>query len=100
MYQDKKITFIDLFAGIGGIRKGFEQACNLHGLMSECVYTSEIKKSAINVLKQNNPNEIVYGDITKEISLNIPAFDFLLAGFPCPAEGAALSKVISPYLPL
>lgn len=40
-----KIKFIDLFAGIGGIRKGFELACEKKGLESECVFTSEIKGS-------------------------------------------------------
>ena len=37
------IKFIDLFAGIGGIRKGFELACAEKGYKSECVFTSEIK---------------------------------------------------------
>ena len=38
-----KIRFIYLFAGIGGIRKGFEQACAAKGFETECVFTSEIK---------------------------------------------------------
>ena len=42
----KMIKFIDLFAGIGGIRKGFELACAERGLRSECVFSSEIKPYA------------------------------------------------------
>ena len=53
------IKFIDLFAGIGGIRQGFELACKENGLQAQCVFTSEIKPAAIKVLKQNYPNETV-----------------------------------------
>ena len=87
--MNKTIKFIDLFAGIGGIRKGFEMACENDGFKSECVFTSEIKPYAINVLKQNHPNEEVNGDITKIKTDNIPDFDFLLAGFPCQAFSMA-----------
>ncbi len=44
------IRFVDLFAGIGGIRKGFELACAGRGLCAECVFTSEIKPHAVAVL--------------------------------------------------
>ena len=47
MMSQKKIKFIDLFAGIGGIRMGFENACSKSGIISECVFTSEIKEEAI-----------------------------------------------------
>lgn len=87
--MDKKIKFIDLFAGIGGIRKGFELACAEKGFQTECVFTSEIKPYAVEVLKQNHPDEEINGDITQVDAANIPDFDFLLAGFPCQAFSAA-----------
>lgn len=85
----KEIRFIDLFAGIGGIRKGFELACQDLGIPTKCVFTSEIKPHAISVLKQNHPDENIVGDITQVSEKNIPNFDYLLAGFPCQAFSAA-----------
>lgn len=74
------IRFIDLFAGIGGMRLGFEQACHLFGIESQCVLSSEIDKKARETYIRNF-HEQPAGDI-REIEL-IPDFDFLLAGFPC-----------------
>ena len=71
-----KLTFIDLFAGIGGIRKGFEDE------QTKCVFSSEWDKFAVQTYKANY-NETPYGDITKINELDIPNHDVLLAGFPC-----------------
>lgn len=89
MEKSNKIRFIDLFAGIGGIRCGFEQAAETAGIKTECVFTSEIKPHAIEILKQNYPDEKIHGDITKIQSSEIPDFDFLFGGFPCQSFSAA-----------
>lgn len=81
----KKVKFVDLFAGIGGIRKGFEIAFQKCGYDTECVLTSEIKPHAYKVLEANHPHETIKGDITSIDEKTIPDFDFLLAGFPCQA---------------
>jgi len=80
-----KVKFIDLFAGIGGIRKGFEIAFHKRGYETECVMTSEIKPHACKVLKANHPDEEIRGDITSIKADSIPDFDVLLGGFPCQA---------------
>lgn len=85
----KKIRFIDLFAGMGGFRLGFEQAAKDKGILTECVFSSEIKPYAIDVYKSNFNNEKVNGDITKIPSSEIPDFDILLGGFPCQAFSSA-----------
>lgn len=79
----KQFRFIDLFAGIGGTRLGFEAACRLLGFKSECVFTSEIKGHAIDVYKHNFKDGFIHGDITAIPPDSIPDFDYLLAGFPC-----------------
>ncbi len=90
MKTKKKIKIIDLFAGIGGIRLGFEQ---VFGKDLECVFTSEIDKFAIQTYIANFGNENIYGDITKIDEKDIPEHDILLAGFPCqPFSQAGLKK--------
>lgn len=83
------VRFIDLFAGIGGIRLGLEQALKDAGFEPKCVFTSEIKPHAICILQQNHPNEPITGDITKVKESDIPDFDILCGGFPCQAFSAA-----------
>lgn len=83
------LRFIDLFAGIGGIRCGLELAAKEKGLKPICVFTSEIKPYAVSVLRENHPAETITGDITKVDTMNIPDFDILCAGFPCQAFSSA-----------
>lgn len=85
----KKLKFIDLFAGIGGIRLGFEQA---FGKSAEFVFSSEIDKFSQKTYFDNF-EEQPFGDITKIDEKDIPEFDVLLAGFPCqPFSHAGLKK--------
>ncbi len=76
------MTFIDLFAGIGGIRRAFEtNGC-------KCVFSSEIDKFACQTYEANY-KEKPSGDITQINEKDIPHFDILLAGFPCQAFSIA-----------
>lgn len=68
--------FIDLFAGIGGIRLPFDE------LGAQCVFSSEWDKYASQTYAANYGN-VPHGDITQIDEKHIPAFDILLAGFPC-----------------
>lgn len=70
--------FIDLFAGIGGIRLGFES------VGGECVFSSEFDEDACKTYEANF-GEHPSGDITKINAADIPDFDILLGGFPCQA---------------
>lgn len=81
-----KFTFIDLFAGIGGIRIGFEKQGGIS------VFSSEIDKYAAKTY-QANFGEYPAGDITLIDENQIPDHDILLAGFPCqPFSIAGVSK--------
>lgn len=74
--RNPRFTFIDLFAGIGGIRLGYQ----LNG--GRCVFSSEWDKDAAKTY-YHNFGERPFGDIQKIDPKSIPDFDVLLAGFPC-----------------
>lgn len=81
----ENIRVVDLFAGIGGLRNGVVTALTRLNKNPKVVFTSEIKKAAIQTLQANHPNEVIHGDITKINENSIPYHDILLAGFPCQA---------------
>lgn len=106
-YFEPEFTFIDLFAGIGGIRKGFES------IGGKCVFTSEWNKFAVRTYKANyfnDPREHVFNEDIRDVTLSnnpsvsekkayrniekvVPDHDVLLAGFPCqPFSLAGVSK--------
>jgi DNA (cytosine-5)-methyltransferase 1 len=80
--------FIDLFAGIGGLRNAFEQ------VGGRCVYTSEWDSYAQKTYAENfRDRHPIAGDITQVQAADIPDHDVLLAGFPCqPFSIAGVSK--------
>lgn len=77
------LKIIDLFAGIGGIRLGFEQAADELNINLKNVFTSEIDKFAKKTYLANFKESNFFGDITKIDERNIPNHDILCAGFPC-----------------
>ncbi|WP_250437762.1 DNA (cytosine-5-)-methyltransferase [Caballeronia sp. ATUFL_F2_KS9A] len=102
-----EFDFIDLFAGIGGIRRGFE------GVGGRCVFTSEWNEQAVRTYKANyysdpryhkfnddirkvtlsDQGDVPEADAYRHIDANIPDHDVLLAGFPCqPFSIAGVSK--------
>jgi len=87
-HSDADFTFIDLFAGIGGIRMGFEKQGG------KCVFTSEWNNYAVKTYCENFPvDHLIAGDITSISERDIPDHDVLLAGFPCqPFSIAGVSK--------
>lgn len=85
--SDPAFTFIDLFAGIGGLRRGFEP------IGGRCVFTSEWDRHSQETYRANFGQEEIHGDITQIGAADIPAHDVLLAGFPCqPFSIAGVSK--------
>jgi DNA (cytosine-5)-methyltransferase 1 len=92
-FNDNKSSdfkFIDLFAGIGGIRIGFEE------LGGHCIFTSEWNEFSKKTYLANfssTPSHVFAGDITRIDESDIPDHDVLLAGFPCqPFSIAGVSK--------
>jgi len=84
--KNPKFKFIDLFAGIGGIRMAYQ---NLGG---KCVFSSEWDKFAKKTYEANY-GEVPFGDITQIDEKSIPDHDILLGGFPCqPFSIAGVSK--------
>ena len=81
-------TFVDLFAGIGGLRRAMESADG------RCVFTSEWDRFAQQTYLANFPdNRPIAGDITEVNAEDIPEHDVLVAGFPCqPFSIAGVSK--------
>jgi DNA (cytosine-5)-methyltransferase 1 len=84
--KNPKFKFIDLFAGIGGMRIAFQ---NLGG---KCVFTSEWNHFAQKTYEANF-GEVPFGDITKIHETEVPEHDILIGGFPCqPFSIAGVSK--------
>jgi DNA (cytosine-5)-methyltransferase 1 len=73
----RKLTFIDLFAGLGGFHHALEQ------LGCKCVFASELKEDLQILYSINFPNTPIFGDITQIIPEEVPSHDILCAGFPC-----------------
>ena len=87
--QPGRFTFIDLFAGIGGLRAGFEQAGGT------CIFTSEWNPFSKKTYVENYgfDEENFAGDITQVAADSIPDHDVLIGGFPCqPFSIAGVSK--------
>ena len=84
----RTFKFIDLFAGIGGMRLAFERAGG------KCVFTSEWNKYSQETYAANFPDgHTIAGDITKVNAEAVPHHDILVAGFPCqPFSIAGVSK--------
>jgi DNA (cytosine-5)-methyltransferase 1 len=80
--RNPKFTFIDLFAGIGGMRLAFQ------GLGGKCVFSSEIDPYAKHTYEVNF-GEVPFGDITKIDENDVPDHDVLVGGFPCQAFSIA-----------
>lgn len=80
--EEHRFQFIDLFAGIGGIRLPFQKSGG------KCVFTSEWDKFAKKTYAANF-GELPHGDITKIKASEVPSHDLLLAGFPCQAFSQA-----------
>lgn len=85
------LRIIDLFAGIGGIRLGFQKAAESQNVSVSCVYTSEINPYSCQTYSKNYPKDThnPLNDITAIDEKQMPDFDIVLAGFPCQAFSIA-----------
>jgi len=84
--RDNIYKSIDLFAGIGGIRLGFEQTKSVKN-----IFSAEVDRYACQTYKENF-GEDPHCDVTQVNEKNLPDFDILLAGFPCQAFSIAGKK--------
>lgn len=87
--SDHAFTFIDLFAGIGGLRRGFDT------IGGKCVFTCEWDKHSQQTYRANYPDDDheIFADIRQLREQDVPTHDVLLAGFPCqPFSIAGVSK--------
>jgi DNA (cytosine-5)-methyltransferase 1 len=93
--NNSKFKFIDLFAGIGGLRKGFES------IGGKCIFTSDSDLACQKTYRANYVcDHPIVGDITKIDASTIPSHHVLLAGFPCqPFSIAGVSKKNSLGIP-
>ena len=83
----ERFLFVDIFAGIGGMRRGFEEAGG------NCVFTCEWDKYSQKTYRANYGEEDIAGDIRELDVAAVPDHDVLLAGFPCqPFSIAGVSK--------
>ena len=82
-----QFSFVDIFAGIGGMRLGFE------AIGGECLFTCEWNKYSQQTYRANFGDEEIAGDIRQISPQDVPSHDVLLAGFPCqPFSIAGVSK--------
>ena len=82
-----QFSFVDIFAGVGGMRLGFES------IGGDCLFTCEWNKYSQQTYRANFGDEEIAGDIRQLVPQDIPSHDVLLAGFPCqPFSIAGVSK--------
>ena len=85
--EPSRFSFVDIFAGIGGMRLGFE------AVGGECVFTCEWDKFSQQTYRANFGEEDIAGDIREVSASDVPPHDIMLAGFPCqPFSIAGVSK--------
>ncbi|MBD5423241.1 MAG: DNA (cytosine-5-)-methyltransferase [Mycoplasma sp.] len=94
--MNRKIKFIDLFAGIGGFHLALESVAKKNNYDIECVFVSEIDKEAKSTYSKNfnfDESKMINIRDIKNISNDVPDHDFLFAGFPCQTFSNAGKKM-------